>query len=82
MAKTKAGTQKQWKRPFFRAFWITLILLGGLATVFLGSARAYEAVRQNGFGEKARAFDLAWGNEEEGFSIRVFDFEWQAERPF
>lgn len=80
MSKAKNRREKSWKKPFFRALWITLILLGGLATLFLGSARAYEAVRQNGFGEKTRAVDLRL--EEDGTYIRFFDTEWQIELPF
>ncbi len=80
MTKTKVKTKRKWRRPFFRAFWITLILLGGLATLFLGSARAYEAVRQNGFGEKTRALRLQ--QEEDGLHIRLFDFEWRVIWPF
>lgn len=77
MSKAKTGEPKKWRKPFFRAFWITLVLLGSLIMLFLGSARAYEAVRQNGFAEKTRAVQLRW--EEDGAYIRLFDSEWRVE---
>lgn len=60
------------RRAFWRAFIITLILLSAVIFTFLGSAKAYAAVRKNAFGESTAAVEII--NDENGRYVRIFDY--------
>lgn len=59
-------------RAFWRAFIITLILLLAVIFTFLGSAKAYAAVRKNAFDEITSAVEII--NGENGRYVRMFDY--------
>lgn len=58
---------------FFRAFFITALLLAAAIFAVYGSAKAYSAIRKNGFGESRQA--VAVEKIDDGYSLRFFDFE-------
>lgn len=67
--KQKTGAGKL----FFRAMGFTLVALLCPAAVFMGSAKAYEAIRENGFAEKVSAVEVLVGDET--VTVHFFDSE-------
>lgn len=58
---------------FWRSMRITLILAFAVLLTVFGAAKAYTAIRKNGFGEQRRALEVEQTSS--GVRVRFFDYE-------
>lgn len=59
---------KEYKRTFWRTFFITSVIILCISMAFSGMAIAYENTRSIGFGQNKKAFETG-----EGF-VRILDY--------
>lgn len=73
MKRTSAKAELSSKQLFLRSMMITLILAAAVLVTVFGAAKAYTAIRKNGFGEQTKAIDIEQTSS--GTRVKLFDYE-------